>query len=133
MKLIDFLKKMGTPVNAPVAFEILDVQNKKLAKYQGILAVKSVQDLRGFGKEHDGFVPRFWGLDIENNHSLKGLRDIVEKYGDKELNYFAMSSLSSKAVKINGDNPADWDFVENATPNYLDVFPVLEITFVINS
>lgn len=133
MKLIDFLKKMGTPVNAPVTFEILDVQNKKLAKYQGILAVKGVQDLRDFGKEHAGFIPRFWGLDIEHNQSLKGLRDIIEKYGDKELNYFAMSSLSSKAVKINGDNPADWEFVANATPNYLDVFPVLEITFVINS
>ena len=37
MKLIDFLQKMGTPVNAPTTFEILDVKNKKLAKYQGIL------------------------------------------------------------------------------------------------
>lgn len=132
MKLIDFLRKMGTPVNAPTTFEILDVKNKKLAKYQGILAVKSVDELKDFGEKHNGFVPRIWGLDLEHNKELKGLREIVDKYGESELNYFSINNLSDKAIEINSDKPEDWEFVENVTPNYGDVFPVLEITFVIN-
>ena len=92
----------------------------------------SVDELKDFGEKHNGFVPRIWGLDLEHNKNLKGLREIVDKYGESELNYFSINNLSDKAIKINSDKPEDWEFVENVTPNYVDVFPVLEITFVIN-